>query len=713
MLVSLPEVDTLIFFFINRDFQNRLFDVIMPFITNNVFLLTLPFIAWLCYKDRKKACLALILSLASFALADWISHFLKHVFERPRPCNILEGVHLLTGCSRSYSMPSSHAANSFAFVTPFVILYKNNIRYVFLLIAFLVSFSRIYIGVHYPSDIIVGALCGAGLALSLVALYNRAYKRYQLKPYSTVLFVFLLAISVFRIYYIQQGPLDLSPDEAHYWEWSRRLDWSYYSKGPMIAYLIYIGTAILGDNVFGIRVMAVLFSALSSVIMYKLGKNLYDENVGLVSAILLQTIPLFSTYGIIFTIDSPFIFFWILSLFLFHRATFDVQHLTKNKKPETENTNPPLHSGNPPPSLEKGGFESLPITDYASRVDNSSLAYWILLGISIGFGLLTKYTMALFYLCSFFFLLSRERKLFFTRGPYIAFFLSLLIFIPVILWNAEYNWVTLRHTAGQAHIAEGLRITLKDFFEFIGSQLGVITPLLFILMSVSLWTQRNHKEGSFLIWFCTPVIIFFLLKSLQGKVQANWALPGYVTGIIAFSVFSKKIFSEGKGKKILIAITILLSVAVTAVAHYPSILNLSVKQDPTSRLRGWKELGSEVTKIYEKMSEERPVFLFSERYQVSSELAFYVKGHPTTYCINLDRRMNQYDLWPGFSELLYHNAIFVTIDDIVIPQRVAGAFEKVEKRLFTVYEKDKKVRDYSIFLCYDFKGMNEEKPGTY
>jgi len=271
----------------------------------------------------------------------------------------------------------------------------------------------------------------------------------------------------------------------------------------------------------------------------------------------------------------------------------------------------------------------------------------------------------------------------------------------------------LRHTAGQAHIAEGLRVTLKDFFEFIGSQLGVITPLLFILMSVSLWSQRNYKEGSLLFWFFTPVIAFFLLKSLQGKVQANWALPGYVTGIIAFSVFSRKVFSEGKVKKILIVTAILLSVSVTAVAHYPSILNLSVKQDPTSRLRGWKELGSEVTKLYEEMSEDGPVFLFSERYQVSSELAFYVKGHPTTYCINLSRRMNQYDLWPGFSELLHYNAIFVTIDDIVIPQRVAGAFEKVDKRLFTVYEKDKKVRDYSVFLCYDFKGMTLKKPGTY
>ena len=87
MLVNLSEVDTLIFFFINRDLQNRLFDIVMPFITNNVSILTLPFIAWLCYKDRRKACLALILGLASFALSDWGSYNLKHIFERGEDFN--------------------------------------------------------------------------------------------------------------------------------------------------------------------------------------------------------------------------------------------------------------------------------------------------------------------------------------------------------------------------------------------------------------------------------------------------------------------------------------------------------------------------------------------------------------------------------------------------------------------------------------------------
>lgn len=703
--MNLPEIDTLIFFFINRGLQNRFFDIIMPFVTDKAYLLMLPFVGWFFYTNRKKAIIASILALASFALSDWSSDILKHIFERQRPCNVLDGVHLLVGCSGSYSMPSNHAVNVFAFIVPFLIFFRNKIKYAFVIIAILVSFSRVYVGVHYPSDVFAGGFLGLAMAISLTCLYKKTYERFKENPYSTLLFVFLLIISLFRIYYIQSGYLDLSPDEAHYWDWSRRLDWSYYSKGPMIAYLIYISTAIFGDNVFSIRVMAVLFSALSSIFIYILGKKLYDEKTGLLSAILIQVIPLFSTFGIIFTIDSPFIFFWILSLLLFWKA-IDSETLSvmrneheRNKNNPSQITPPTSQINSPIPPLVKGV--------------KGVFIYWILLGLSIGFGLLTKYTMAFFYLCIFLFILSKEKRLLFAKGPYIAIIISLLVFSPVVLWNAGHDWVTLRHTAGQANIEGGFSITIMRFLEFTGSQFGVISPLLLVLMAISLWKLRRQREGSFLFWFSVPVIAFFVLKSLQGKVQANWAMPGYITGIISFSAYYKDFYSEGRGKKILITSAILLSVIVTSIAHYPSILDLPVKKDPTSRLKGWKELGEEITSIHDEMSIKNPVFIFSDRYQVTSELAFYVKGHPTTYCIVHKRRMNQYDLWPGFQNLLHYDAIFVRIGNTRLPKNVEEAFEKIKKRLFTAYTSDKKIRDYSIFLCYDFKGMREEKPKSY
>ena len=502
-------------------------------------------------------------------------------------------------------------------------------------------------------------------------------ERLKVKPHPTVLLIFLLAVSLFRIYYIQYGPLDLSPDEAHYWEWSRRLDLSYYSKGPMIAYLIRFGTLLFGNSVLGVRFMAVIFSALSSVLIYLLGKRLYDERVGISSAILLQIVPLFSAFGVLFTIDSPFIFFWILAIFLFREA-IDGQSRTSNLR---------------------------------------SNVYWFLVGISVGFGLLTKYTMAFFYLSAFLFLLfSKEyRRLLLTAAPYTSFIVSLLVFSPVIIWNAGHGWVTLKHTAGQAHVAEGLRISLMSFLEFLGSQLFVVTPLLFVLMAVSLWNLRKEREGSFLYWFSIPVIVFFLLKSIQAKVQANWALPGYLTGIMAFSVFYMRSFSSGqRGKKILLAATILVALFITSVAYYSSIVSIPAEIDPASRLKGWEDLGKEVTAVHDQMSLKKPVFLFSDSYQVSSELAFYVKGHPVTYCVNLGRRMNQYDLWPGFDNLLHYDAIFVRTGNGRIPQKIADAFGKVEKKAFTAYTKNHaEIGVYSIFLCYDFRGLKREKPESY
>ncbi len=685
--MSLPEIDTFVFFFINRDLQNSLFDIIMPFITDKSYLLFLPFLAWLFLKERKKTGMIFILSIVAVLIADWSSHSFKHFFERARPCSELDGVRLLIGCGKSFSMPSNHAANAFAFATTFYFLLKNNLRYLFLGLALLISFSRVYVGVHYPSDIFVGSVLGIFLAWCIVKYSYFISQSFQEKKYSTSLFVFLLVIGLFRIYYIMNCPFDLSPDEAHYWEWSRRIDWSYYSKGPFIAYMIYLGTLLFGDTVFGIRISAVVFSTLSSIFLYFLGKRLYDEKVALSSAVLIQLIPLFSAYGVIFTIDSPFIFFWIASLYFFSRAI---------------------------------GLKTTNIPEiYSDKeiVSNKRWMSWCILGLFVGLGLLTKYTMAFFYLCAFLFLLASQdyRRLLFTKGPYTALFISLVVFIPVIFWNATNNWVTFKHAAGQAQLSEGFQISLESLLEFIGSQLGVITPLLFVMVIFSIWKMRKSKEGTFIFWFAVPILVFFFVKSFHAKVQANWALPGYIMGIISFaSVFIKKFDNAGKIRKYLIVVAIFLSFIVTCVAHYPSLLNLPPDIDPTARLIGWKDLGKDVTSIYEQMLRNRPVFIFSDRYQISSELAFYVKGHPATYCINLGRRMNQYDLWPGFHGFVHHDAIFVMSGNATVPEALSSAFERIEKKVVTVYSKNHaKIKDYSVLMCYDFKGLKQKKLETY
>lgn len=709
------QLDKDLFFLINHGIENNLFDLLMPFITSKAYLIAFPFLVLYLLKEKKRALIIFAISFFSIIFADGLANTIKHLIGRERPCNVFENVRLLVGCTRSFSMPSNHASNAIAFAIPFLLSRRITdlraerltecLKYVFFSLAILVCFSRVYVGVHYPSDVIVGSIVGTLAATGMIGLYKWAAKRFHKRPYFTVMSVFLILISLFRFYYILHGPLDLSPDEAHYWEWSRRLDMSYYSKGPMIAYLIAIGTGIFGDNVFGVRFLAVVFSLLSSIYLYKLGRDMYHERMGAFSAIMSQIIPLYSAFGVIFTIDSPFLFFWIISLYLFWKVIKIEQ------------------------KSERAG-------DRNFRTSELQNFKFVFLGLTIGLGLLTKYTMAFFYLCAFLFILIERRDLLKRPAPYIAFIIGFFIFSPVIIWNAQHDWVTIRHTAGQAHIGEGLRVSLKSLLEFVGSQLGVITPIIFVMLIVSLVKIRKDENGNFLFWFSMPVIAFFTLKSLHGKVQANWAMTGYITGLLALSrlyfqstevrkprsaearkssVFPHSFAFRSSALPIFRTITmagIVTALLLNTLSHYPPAF-LPVKLDPSSRLKGWKSLGKEVSLIYEEMKKDGDLFIFSDRYQVSSELAFYVKGNPVTYCVNLGRRMNQYDLWPGFNNLVHYNAIFVTIGRTELNPKIREGFERCEGRVFEAYEHNRPIREYSIFTCYDFKGIKTEGIRSY
>ncbi len=132
----------------------------------------------------------------------------------------------------------------------------------------------------------------------------------------------LCAITCARILLQLLSPLNLSPDEAHYWEWSRRLDWSYYSKGPIVAWLIAVSTVFWGNTEWGVRFPALLHSVLLMVGLYWFLARNVNQSIAFWSVALLHSGVFFFGLGLGMTTDAPCLFTWLMALVLSYRAVF-------------------------------------------------------------------------------------------------------------------------------------------------------------------------------------------------------------------------------------------------------------------------------------------------------------------------------------------------------------------------------------------------------
>lgn len=162
MLDLLYQIDVSVFYFINHMLANPVFDKFFPFITEvkNWYIAYIILFFILVIKGGRIGRIAAIGSILLVITTDQLSSFfLKHLIERIRPCNVLPDVRLLVGSTQSFSFPSSHAVNNFAAAMYFGRIYPKY-KWPLYICAFLLAFSRPYIGVHYPSDILGGALIG-------------------------------------------------------------------------------------------------------------------------------------------------------------------------------------------------------------------------------------------------------------------------------------------------------------------------------------------------------------------------------------------------------------------------------------------------------------------------------------------------------------------------------------------------------------------------
>ena len=490
---------------------------------------------------------------------------------------------------------------------------------------------------------------------------------------------FLAVVSALRLVYLAVGPLDLSPDEAHYWEWSRHLDLSYYSKGPLIAYLIGALTATLGTSALAIRSGAVLLSVLGAVGIARLGRVAFgDARVGVLAVVGLQLTPLVWAGSLLMTIDAPFVVCWVLALLGLHRALV-------------------------------GGSRSA----------------WLLVGLAVGFGLLAKYTM-LFVVPGLLVYLWRApeaRRALARREAGLGAAIALAVFAPVIAWNVRHGWVSARHVATQGRGAEWSIVTLV---EFLLSQVGVLTPLCAAIIGWAVWygiregLVRGREPYRFLTACGAPVLAFYGVLALQGKVQANWAVAAYppLALVAAGALLERR---EGlapaarRAQARLLVAAGGLALAVTVAGHVTDHLGLPPRLDPTARLKGWRELGAAVSLTMRAMPTPARTFVVSDRYQITSELAFYVEGPPPAYNVNLGRRLNQYDFWDGPEARLGWDAVYVREGMEALDPRVTAAFDRVEgPSVVEVWRGRRMIRTFSLYRGFGFRGFaSPVGPPTY
>jgi len=514
---------------------------------------------------------------------------------------------------------------------------------------------------------------------------QRRRSRQRSTRYAYLTWLLLAGVTTFHLWYIARGGIDLAPDEAHYWEWSRRLDWSYYSKGPMVAYLIAASTHFGPHTEFLVRLPAVLLAFGTALLVYRLTCQLFaSQRAGFLAVLACSANPLYAAGSVLMTIDAPFVFFWAVAAYSLWQAL-------------------------------------------QSATAGARRCWWLALGVALGCGVLSKYTMLVIVPCVGAYLLTAPlaRPWLKRPEPYGALLVGVALCAPIVVWNARHDWVSFRHVIGQAGLAApGADVedhfTARTFFEFAGSQLAVISPLLCAAIVMAMITggrrglQQRDDAHLFLFMLAVPLLAFLLLWSVYQKVEGNWAAPAYLTATVALAgLWNERLEAAGTAQRRVaarIALVLVPGFLMVAVAHLPALaasvgLTLAPRIDLTRRLDGWKELGAAVGQTVREADGEN-LFLISDQYQIASELAFYVDGQPRVYNLNAGRRMNQYDIWGGLDALRGHDGLIITSGDWESLPPVEDSCEAIRKvRVVETSHLGRPGRIFSVFRCVRYKGV--------
>jgi 4-amino-4-deoxy-L-arabinose transferase-like glycosyltransferase len=470
----------------------------------------------------------------------------------------------------------------------------------------------------------------------------------------------VFAVTVARLIWLAAGHADLYPDEAQYWLWSLHPAFGYYSKPPLVAWLIAATTALFGEDELAIRLAAPLLHFAASLVIFAIARRLYDARVAMWSAIAYATLPGVSASAALISTDAPLLFCWAVALYGFIRAR------------------------------EPGGAR-----------------WWIAVGVATGFGLLAKYAMAYWLLSALLFLL-----LFRDERRHVPRFLgataiALALYAPNLIWNALNGFVSYRHTRDNAHLG-GTLLHPTHFLEFLGSQFGVFGPIFFaVLILVALTGQRSLRDrrAAMLACFALPTLAMMLVVSFLSRAQPNWSAPTFVSAIVLVVVWLLK-----RGRAALVAASValhlLIAVAIFGAHDAAAALrvDLPAKWDLLHRLRGWSALGRTVSQM---LVRHPGTVLLSDDREDMAVLMYYVRPHPfDALKWNGEGGIHdEFDLTAQPSRYVGRDFLLVTHTPDNV-ERIFSRFDKVDRPpndIIIPLDRET-ARRYEVYWLHGFKG---------
>lgn len=369
--------------------------------------------------------------------------------------------------------------------------------------------------------------------------------------------------------------MGIMPQDAYYYFYSENLALSYFDHPPMVAWMLWLFTSVLGKSIIAVHATDFIVTMVTIWLSYQLAQRILPLQKAMHALLLLFSTIMMSILSVITTPDVPLMLFWTLSLLFAHKA----------------------------------------ITD-------DKWFHWLITGAMMGCAFLSKYT-ALFLPAGLFLflLLQPEHRRKILNYRFISLCIVLVVVsLPVVTWNVQHDFISFKFQSGTRLSGMSFsRWTPANFSGTLGHQMFIIVPVLFVALFFFLWKtikrgiikwKRMSSNQVFLLCFFVPMVFFFFCVSVIYWVKINWMMPAYISGIIWVSIYLRSKWVKWQ----LIVSLMLHTLAFLFIAFYP----VSIKSDDT--FWGWEVLNNEM----ERLMKSKPGYflLAADDYKTSAVLHF-------------------------------------------------------------------------------------------